>query len=343
MSVRNFLIWGAFALATTTGAQQFGRMSSVKENKIGLVVHGGAGTMERGKMTPEAEHQYRTGIENALRAGWEILQHGGSSLDATEAAVRVFEDDPLFNAGKGAVFDAAGINEMDAAIMDGRTLRAGAVANLQHVKNPISLARLVMEKSPHVMMAGEGAEGFAKEHGVELVDAKYFFTQERWDALQRVKAAEKSAGGNGDKKFFISDQDLHGTVGAVALDRNGNLAAATSTGGKTGKLPGRVGDTPVIGGGTYANNATCAVSGTGDGEFFIMATAAHDVSAMMEYRRKTLQEASIAVIDKIGKLGGTGGMIAIDKSGNIALPFNTSGMYRGYIDANGKFVTEIYR
>jgi beta-aspartyl-peptidase (threonine type) len=331
-----------FAFAALAGAQQFGRMSSVKEHKIGLVVHGGAGTMERGKMTPEAEHQYRVGIENALRAGWEILQHGGSALDATEAAVRVFEDDPLFNAGKGSVFNAAGVNEMDAAIMDGKTLRAGTVANVQHVKNPISLARLVMEKSPHVMMAGEGAEAFAKEHGIELVDAKYFFTQERWDALQRVKAAEK-AGGNGDKKFYLSDQDLHGTVGAVALDRYGNLAAATSTGGKTGKLPGRVGDTPIIGGGTYANNATCAVSGTGDGEFFIMATATHDVSALMEYRHKTVQEASIAVIDKIGKLGGTGGMIAIDKSGNTSLPFNTSGMYRGYVDPNGKFVTEIYK
>jgi L-asparaginase / beta-aspartyl-peptidase len=191
-------------------------------------------------------------------------------------------------------------------------------------------------------MSGEGAENFAKERGVELVDQKYFFTQERWDALQRIKAAEK-AGANGDKKFIITDQDLHGTVGAVALDRNGNLAAATSTGGKTNKLSGRIGDTPVIGGGTYANNATCAVSGTGDGEFFIMATAAHDVSALMEYRRKTVEEASIAVIDKIGKLGGTGGMIAIDKSGKVALPFNTSGMYRGYVDANGKFITEIYR
>ena len=293
-------------------------------------------------MTPEAERQYRAGIENALRAGWEVLQHGSSSLDATEAAIRVLEDDPLFNAGKGSVFNAAGVNEMDAAIMDGKTLRAGTVANIEHVKNPISLARLVMEKSPHVMMAGAGAEAFAKENGIELVDAKYFFTQERWDALQKLKSAEK-AGANGDKKFYLSDQDLHGTVGAVALDRNGNLAAATSTGGKTGKLPGRVGDTPIIGGGTYANNATCAVSGTGDGEFFIMATAAHDVSALMEYRRKTVQEASIAVIDKIGKLGGTGGMIAIDKSGNIALPFNTSGMYRGYVDPNGKFMTEIYR
>jgi L-asparaginase / beta-aspartyl-peptidase len=342
MSVRSLVTCGVFAFAALAGAQQFGKMSSVKENKIGLVVHGGAGTMERNKMSPEREREYRAGLENALRAGWEILQHGGSALDATEAAVRVFEDDPLFNAGKGSVFNAAGVNEMDAAIMDGKTLRAGTVANLQHIKNPINLARLVMEKSPHVMMAGEGAEAFAKEHGIELVDQKYFFTQERWDALQKVKAAEKS-GANGDKKFFLSEQDLHGTVGAVALDRNGNLAAATSTGGKTGKLPGRVGDTPVIGAGTYANNTTCAVSGTGDGEFFIMATAAHDVSALMEYRRKTLQEASIAVIDKIGKLGGTGGMIAIDKNGNIGLPFNTSGMYRGYVDANGKFVTEIYK
>src|ERR1041385_3879543 len=320
MWIRSLVACGMFAFAALAGAQQFGKMSAAKENKIGLVVHGGAGTMERSKMTAEREREYRAGIENALRAGWTILQHGGSALDATEAAVRTLEDDPLFNAGKGSVFNAAGVNEMDAAIMDGKTLRAGAVANIEHVKNPISLARLVMEKSPHVMMAGEGAEAFAKEHGVELVDAKYFFTQERWDALQRVKAAEKT-GGNGDKKFYLSDQDLHGTVGAVALDRSGNLAAATSTGGKTGKLPGRVGDTPVIGAGTYANNATCAVSGTGDGEFFIMATAAHDVSAMMEYKRKTLQEASVAVIDKIAKLGGTGGMIAIDKSGNIAMPF----------------------
>ena len=336
------VISSLLALAAIASAQQFGRMSSVKGNKIGLVVHGGAGTMERGRMTSEHERGYRTGIENALRAGWDILQHGGSSLDATEAAVRVFEDDPLFNAGRGSVFNAAGVNEMDAAIMDGKTLRAGAVANIEHVKNPISLARLVMDKSPHIMMAGEGAESFAKEHGIELVDAKYFFTQDRWDALQKVKAAEK-AGANGDKKFYLSDQDLHGTVGAVALDRNGNLAAATSTGGKTAKLPGRIGDTPVIGAGTYANNATCAVSGTGDGEFFIMATVGHEVSALMEYKRKTLQEASIAAIDKVGKLGGTGGLIAIDKNGNISLPFNTSGMYRGYVDANGKFVTEIYR
>src|SRR5438309_7863700 len=192
MAGRCFLICGLVAVAAIAHAQQFGRMSSIKENKIGLVVHGGAGTMERGKMTPEREREYRAGIENALRTGWEILQRGGSSLDATEAAVRTFEDDPLFNAGKGSVLTGAGTNEMDAAIMDGKTLKAGTVALIQHVKNPISLARLVMEKSPHVMMAGEGAENFAKENGFELVDAKYFFTQERWDALQKEKAAKKA-------------------------------------------------------------------------------------------------------------------------------------------------------
>src|SRR5437016_4594052 len=297
MWMRCFLICGLAALAALAGAQQFGKMSSVKENKIGLVVHGGAGTMERGKMTAEREREYRAGIENALRAGWEILQHGGSALDATEAAVRVFEDNPLFNAGKGSVFNAAGVNEMDAAIMDGKTLRAGTVANIEHVKNPIALARAVMEKSPHVMMAGAGAEAFAKEHGVELVDAKYFYIQDRWDELQRDKAKEKGAAG--DKKFI----DSPGTVGAVALDRQGNLAAATSTGGKSNKLPGRIGDTPIIGGGTYANNATCAVSGTGDGEFFIMATVAHGVSALNEYRRKTLEEHSLAVINQTAKRG----------------------------------------
>src|SRR5437870_6432337 len=188
MWARCYLICGLVAVAALAGAQHFGRMGSTKENKFGVVVHGGAGTMERGKMTPEKEREYRAGIENALRAGWEILQHGGSSLDATEVAVRVFEDDPLFNAGKGSVFTAAGTNEMDAAIMDGKTLKAGAVAAVQRIKNPISLARLVMEKSPHVLMAGDGAESFAKEHGVELVDQKYFFTQERWDALQKTKA-----------------------------------------------------------------------------------------------------------------------------------------------------------
>src|SRR5213079_3461737 len=233
-------------------------------NRIALAVHGGAGTIERSKMTPEREREYRAGIENALRAGREILDRGGSSLDAVEAAVRVLEDDPHFNAGKGSVFTSAGTHEMDAAIMDGKTLSAGGVASVEHVRNPIVLARAVMEKSKHVMMVGSGAEEFAKRNGIELVDAKYFFTQDRWDALQKMKAAEK-AGADGSKKFIISDLERHGTVGAVARDAQGNLAAATSTGGINNKLPGRVGDSPVIGAGTYADNATCAVSCTGDG------------------------------------------------------------------------------
>src|SRR5205814_861097 len=236
---------------------------------------------------PEREHEFRAGLEGALTTGYEILRRGGSSLDATEAAVRTLEDDPHFNAGKGSVFTSAGTKEMDAAIMDGKTLAAGAVASLKHIKSPISLARLVMEKSGHVMMDGDGAEAFAKQNGVELVDQKYFFTQRRWDALQKMKDAEKAAG-TGEKKFLITDQDRHGTVGAVALDQNGNLAAATSTGGTTAKLPGRVGDSPVIGAGTYANNATCAISATGDGEYFIRAAVAHDVSALMEYRGLSL-------------------------------------------------------
>jgi beta-aspartyl-peptidase (threonine type) len=200
-----------------------------------------------------------------------------------------------------------------------------------------------MEKSGHVMMDGEGAEAFARENGIELVDQKYFFTQERWEALQKIKTAEKHRTGAAGRKVLITDQDRHGTVGAVALDKNGNLAAATSTGGTTNKRPGRVGDSPVIGAGTYANKATCAVSATGDGEYFIRATVGHDISALMEYRGMSLQEAAQAVLDKMAKLGGTGGLIAIDRRGDITLPFNTSGMYRGYLDSNGKFVIEIYK
>src|SRR5213596_1022220 len=215
-----------------TGARPVDQQKMQTE-KFGLVIHGGAGTIDRAKMTPEKEREYRAGLERALTAGYDILKRGGSSLDATEAAVRVLEDDPHFNAGKGSVFTSAGTNEMDAAIMDGKTLAAGAVAALKHVKNPISLARLVMEKSGHVMMEGEGAEAFAKENGIELVDAKYFFTQERWDALQKMKASEKHRTGRDGKAFVITDQDRHGTVGAVALDKDGNLAAATSTGGTT--------------------------------------------------------------------------------------------------------------
>lgn len=315
----------------------------MEPNKIGLAIHGGAGTIDRSSMTPQREREYRTGLERALSAGYEILKRSGSSLDATEAAVGVLENDAHFNAGRGSVFTSAGTNEMDASIMDGKTLRAGAVGNLKHIKNPIGLARFIMEKSPHVMLDCAGAEAFAKANGIELVDQKYFFTQERWDALQKIKAAEKHRTGGAGKIIVITDQDRHGTVGAVALDKNGDLAAATSTGGTTNKLPGRIGDTPIIGAGTYANNQTCAVSCTGDGEYFIRAGAAHEVSALMKYRGMTLQEAAQAALEAVKELGGTGGLIAIDKKGDIALPFNTNGMYRGYVDPNGKFVVEIYK
>ena len=329
--------WNLAADARSTDQQK------MQTEKFGLVIHGGAGTIDRAKMTPEKEREYRAGLERALAAGYDILKRGGSSLDATEAAVRVLEDDPHFNAGRGSVFTSAGTNEMDASIMDGQTLKAGAVGSVQHVKNPINLARLVMEKSPHVMLDCAGAETFAKANGIELVDQKYFFTQERWNALQKIKAAEKNRASGAEKSFLITDQDRHGTVGAVALDKNGNLAAATSTGGTTNKMPGRIGDTPVIGAGTYANNQTCAVSCTGDGEYFIRTAAAHEVSALMQYRGMKLQEAARTALDTVKQLGGTGGLIAIDRNGEIALPFNTNGMYRGYVDPNGKFVVEIYR
>jgi len=287
-----------------------------REGEIGLAIHGGAGTIARSKMTPEMERELRAGLQRALDAGHEILKNGGSSLDAVVASVRAMEDDPLFfNAGKGAVFTGAGTHEMDAAIMDGATFKGRSGGGLRRVKNPISLARAVMEDSPHVMFVGEVAELFARQIGVELVDEKYFYTEERWRALQRVQKAEADARSSG-KEFVVSDQDRHGTVGAVALDRAGNLAAATSTGGNTNKRPGRLGDTPIIGAGTYANNQTCAMSATGDAQ---------------------------AVIAKITDLGGAGGLIAIDKDGNISLPFNTAGMYRGHVNSIGQTVIEIYK
>jgi beta-aspartyl-peptidase (threonine type) len=332
-----FLLFSAAALAPATE-----NMQPQRPNRIALAVHGGAGTIDRDKMTPAKEKEYRTGLNRALRSGYEILQRGGSSLDAVESAVRTLEDDPHFNAGKGAVFTSAGENELDAAIMDGKTLKAGAVASVRRVKNPISLARLVMEKSPHVMLDCAGAEAFAREQGVELVDPKYFFTQERWDALKRLQETAKK-GGRTDQQKIIFDHDRHGTVGAVALDAAGNLAAATSTGGMTNKRPGRIGDSPVVGAGTYANNATCAVSGTGDGEFFIRAVLGHEVSALMQYGGKTLESAAAGALKSVAELGGTGGLIAMDDSGNVAMPFNTEGMYRGRVDSSGKLIIEIYR
>jgi len=317
------------------------REISPSMNKIALVVHGGAGAIERSRMTPEREREYRAGIENALRAANELLQRGASSLDAAEAAVRTLEDNPNFNAGRGADFTSAGTNEMDAAIMDGKTQAAGAVASVSHVRNPIVLARTVMEKSKHVLLVGAGAEDFAKHNGIELVDPKYFFTQERWNMLQKVKDKEKASGAAG-KQFIVSDSEKHGTVGAVAMDKNGNLAAATSTGGTTNKLPGRVGDSPLIGAGTFADR-NCAVSCTGDGEYFIRAAVAHEVSALIAERGFDLKKATETALANAEKLGGTGGLIAVDAKGNVALPFNTQGMYRGYLAGDGTFVIDIYK
>lgn len=302
----------------------------------GLVIHGGAGTISPENMTPEREAAYRNILTKALVKGQTVLKTGGSSLDAVEAVINLLEDSPLFNAGKGAVFTAQGTNEMDASIMDGRTRNAGAVAGVRHIKNPISLARLVMEKSPHVMLSGEGAEIFAGLQGIDLVPQSYFFTQRRWDALQRRIEQE------GTRQSQPPGQE-HGTVGAVAMDQAGNLAAGTSTGGMTYKQFGRIGDSPIIGAGTYANNQSCAVSATGYGEYFIRGVVCYDISALMEYQHMPLSEAAQEVImKKLPVMGGNGGVIAIDAHGNIAMPFNTSGMYRGYALEDGTPVVKIY-
>ncbi|HST53616.1 MAG TPA: isoaspartyl peptidase/L-asparaginase [Pyrinomonadaceae bacterium] len=313
---------------------------------FGFVIHGGAGTIERSRMTPEREKAYRDKLTEALLAGFDVLKRGGACLDAVTAAITLLEDSPLFNAGKGAVFTHEGTNELDASIMDGKTLKAGSVAGLKHIKNPILLARLVMEQSPHVMMVGEGAEAFAASKGVEMVDPKYFYTEERWQQLQKQKEAEK----NPPPKKSELERELRrfedhkfGTVGAVALDRAGNLGAGTSTGGTSNKKFGRVGDSPIIGAGTYANNDTCAVSCTGDGEYFIRSVVAHDISAMMQYAGKPVESAAASVLEKVAKIGGTGGLIAIDSRGNFATPFNTSGMYRGWIGADGQTHVMIYK
>lgn len=340
--MKPFLLSLAFAAVALGAAQAAAEPKAMPEPSIVLVVHGGAGTIDPASMTPEKERAYREGLEAGLRAGHAILKRGGRSLEAVEAAVLVLEDNPLFNAGRGAVFTRDATHELDASIMDGKTLQAGAVAGLTRVRHPIAAARAVMEKSPHVMMAGAGAEAFARENKLELVEPSFFNTPERREALRRVQEKVEQGAGGG-KKEMVSDEDRHGTVGAVALDAEGNLAAATSTGGMTNKRPGRIGDSPVLGSGTYASNESCAVSATGDGEYFIRAVAAYDVAARMQYAGTPLAEAARAVIEEVGRLGGTGGLIALDAKGNIAMPFNTNGMYRGSIDASGKITTAIYR
>ncbi|MCB1182668.1 isoaspartyl peptidase/L-asparaginase [bacterium] len=306
------------------------------ETPWALVIHGGAGVITRETMDTGAELAYRDKLGKALDAGAAVLEAGGSSLDAVEAAIRFMEDSPLFNAGKGAVFAANGANEMDASVMDGRDRDAGAVAGVTTVRNPISAARAVMEKSPHVMMAREGAEAFAAEVGLEIVDPAYFRTERRWESF--LKAREKAAA------EATADPDRkHGTVGCVALDRDGNIAAGTSTGGMTYKLWGRIGDSPVIGAGTWADNATCGVSATGHGEYFIRNAVAHDIAARMAYGGLGLQEAAEQVImrDLVAQRA-TGGVVALDAAGNIAMVFNTPGMYRGWRKADGSGGVAIY-
>ncbi|AGC42556.1 asparaginase family protein [Myxococcus stipitatus DSM 14675] len=319
-----------------------------RKPKWGLVIHGGAGVISRENLSAEREAEVRAALQQALQAGHAVLAQGGSSLDAVTAAVRILEDSPHFNAGKGAVFNHDGINELDAAIMDGATRSAGAVAGLRRVKNPIELARRVMEKSPHVMMMGEGAEQFAKAQGVELVDPKYFFTEDRWQSLQRALEKERAVPSQSPSSLLpgvdpVTGDHKFGTVGAVALDQAGNLAAGTSTGGMTNKRFGRVGDSPIIGAGTYAD-PRCAVSATGHGEFFIRYTVARDICARVEYQSLPLPEAAnIVVNDVLVKAGGEGGVIAMDRDGNVAMPFNSTGMYRGYVGEDGQPHVAIFK
>ncbi len=317
-------------------------------DKFGIVIHGGAGTILKMSLTDELEQEYKDKLAESLQVGYDILNDGGSSLEATQAAIIVMENSPLFNAGKGAVFTHDGTNEQDASIMCGKTLNCGAVAGVRHVKNPIKLARLVMDKSEHVLLCGDGAETFGKIYDIETVGADYFYTDQRWQQLQKVKEKERRTKTNVTQLDHSVDSDnqddsKHGTVGAVALDKDGNLAASTSSGGMTNKKFGRIGDSSQIGAGNYANNATCAVSTTGHGEYFMRCVSAYDLSALMEYKGLSLEDASYEVIqNKLKLLGGSGGLIAIDYDCNFVLPFNTRGMYRGHFMSNGEVVVKIF-
>jgi beta-aspartyl-peptidase (threonine type) len=324
-----------------------------KASDVVLAIHGGAGVLSKELLSPAIEADYRATLRKALMAGQaELDKQDGTSLDAVVAAIRVLEDSPLFNAGKGAAFNHAGRNELDASIMDGRSRKAGAVAAVQTIKNPIVAARAVMEKSKHVMMVGPGADAFAREHGLQIVDPSYYRTELRWQMLQDELRKEQRAKGKpatSDKSGSPANMPSSvaavrfGTVGCVARDRQGNLAAGTSTGGLTAKLPGRVGDSPVIGAGTFADNNSCAVSATGDGEFFIRAVAAHDIAALVEYKGLSVAEASRIVIhDKIKPAGGEGGVIVLDRSGNLAMTYSTEGMYRAYLTRDGEIRVLIF-
>lgn len=305
---------------------------------IGIAIHGGAGTILKSSLTPEKEEAYKTALQSALDSAYELLEKGGTAIDAVEKAVSILEDSPLFNAGKGSVFTAEGTHEMDASIMDGSSLEAGAVSTITGIKNPIQLARNVMEKSDHVFLCGKGAEEFAQEMKAPFEEKNYFYDQLRYDQWQELKGTD-----NFQLDHSTTKEQKFGTVGAVALDQDGNIAAATSTGGMTNKKFGRVGDSPMIGSGNYANNETCAVSCTGSGEFFIRAVVAYDVSCLMEFKGLNLAEATKEVVQKrLLKIGGDGGLIAMDTQGNISLEFNTEGMYRGAKNSKGLNEVAIY-
>ncbi len=307
--------------------------------KYALAIHGGAGTILRSSMTLEKELSYKNALQLAIETGELILKNGGTALDAVEAAVMSLENNPLFNAGKGAVFTHDGTHELDASIMSGIDLSAGAVAGVRGIKNPVGLARAVMEKSEHVLLSGAGAEAFAKKVNAEFMPDDYFFVQMRYEQWQQAKASDSIV-----LDHTVNPEKKFGTVGAVALDMNGNLAAATSTGGMTNKKHGRVGDTPIIGSGTYANNATCAISCTGHGEFFIRSVVAHDISCLMAYKGLSLQEAcEVVVMDKLVKIGGEGGLIALNTMGTIVLPFNSEGMYRASVKQGEASYIGIYK
>jgi len=316
-----------FVIAVTL----FANISYAQQPGYVLVIHGGAGNITPERITPDKQVLYEQKLEEALLKGEKVLSGGGSALDAVVAAVQIMEECPLFNSGKGAVFNAEGKNELDASIMDGKTMKAGAVAGVMTIKSPVEAARRVMDSSAHVMMAGRGAEEFARVQGLEIVDPSYFYTEESWQEYLKVKAR-------------IEKEGRKGTVGAVALDMNGNLAAATSTGGMVNKKYGRIGDSPIIGAGTYANNESCAVSCTGHGEYFIRNSVAFDVSVRMLYLGETVEKASGYIInEKLKSQGATGGLIALDKDGNIAMPFNTSGMFRGFVKKGEKIQLYVFR
>ncbi|MDP2088961.1 MAG: isoaspartyl peptidase/L-asparaginase [Flavobacteriaceae bacterium] len=322
-------------------------LAETPKNPLAIVIHGGAGGVEKRFFTTEQELAYKNTLQEALDAGYVILEKGGTSLEAVQAAIIIMENSPLFNAGKGAVFNSEGKQEMDASIMDGSNLKAGAVAGVNHIKNPILAARMVMDSTSHVLLSGKGAEIIAKKFNLEMVESDYFFTPKRYNQLMKLQGKEEMKLDHNSSEhqkinYFIDDHK-YGTVGAVALDRFGNIAAGTSTGGMTNKKYGRIGDTPIIGAGNYANNETCGVSCTGTGEYYIRTVAAHEISNLMKYKNFSAQKALKEVIfNQISKLGGEGGAIVLDKNGNVAWDFNSSGMFRGYKKSTGENVVEMY-